>query len=34
MDENAQQFSDRQESVESVVFRKMETDRYIPRFPC
>ena len=27
MDENAQQFSDRQESVESVVFRKMETDR-------
>ena len=27
MDENAQQFSDRRESVESVVFRKMETDR-------
>lgn len=27
MDENARQFSDRQESVESVVFRKLETDR-------
>ena len=27
MDENAQQFSDRQESVESVVFRKMDPDR-------
>ena len=34
VDENAQQFSDEQESVESVVLHKLRWTGYIPRFPC
>ena len=34
VDENAQQFSDEQESVESVVLTSWKWTGYIPRFPC